>query len=94
MLLFSPALRCSWPSPRTSTSARHGCHVASELHLSAYQGTGGLNAAVTGDSLALTWDGDRNQELRLRFGINNGTPTIAELAARRKGGAWGRSQPT
>ena len=58
-------------------------------NLSAYQGTGGLNAAVTGDSLAVTWDGDRNQELRLRFVIDNGTPTIAELAARRKGGAWG-----
>jgi hypothetical protein len=58
-------------------------------NLSAYQGTGGLNAAVTGDSLAVTWDGDRNQELRLRFVIDNGTPTIADLAARRKGGAWG-----
>ena len=26
---------------------------------------------------------------RLRFVIDNGTPTIADLAARRKGGAWG-----
>ncbi len=58
-------------------------------NLSGYQGAAGLNAAATGDSLAVTWDGDRNQEMRLRFVIDNGTPTIAELAARKKGGAWG-----
>ena len=58
-------------------------------NLSGYQGAAGLNAAATGDSLAVTWDGDRNQELRLRFVIDNGTPTIAELGARKKGGAWG-----
>ncbi|HEY3091694.1 MAG TPA: hypothetical protein VGJ52_01300 [Vicinamibacterales bacterium] len=58
-------------------------------NLSGYQGASGLNAAATGDSLAVTWDGDRNQELRLRFVIDNGTPTIAELGARKKGGAWG-----
>jgi len=58
-------------------------------NLSAYQGAPGLNATAAADSLALTWDGERNQELRLRFVIENGTPTIAELAARKKGGAWG-----
>ena len=58
-------------------------------NLSGYQGAAGLNAAATGDSLAVTWEGDRNQELRLRFVIDNGTPTIAELAARKKGAAWG-----
>src|SRR5258705_5656989 len=57
--------------------------------LSGYQGAAGLTGVVTGDSLAVTWDGDRNQELRLRFVIDNGTPTIAELAARKKGAAWG-----
>jgi hypothetical protein len=60
-------------------------------NLSAYQGVSGLNASANGDSLVLTWDGDRNQELRLRFVIDNGTPTIADLAARKKGGAWGSS---
>ena len=44
-------------------------------------------AQTTGCTLA--WDGDRNQEFRLRLTIDNGTPTIAELAARKKGGAWG-----
>jgi len=57
--------------------------------LAGYQGGAGLNAAATGDSIAVTWDGDRNQELRLRFTIEHGIPTIAEVAARRKGGVWG-----
>ena len=57
--------------------------------VSGYQGAAGLNAAATADSLAVTWDGERNQELRVRFVIDNGTPTIAELAARKKGAAWG-----
>src|SRR5205814_130689 len=63
----------------------------SPLHcnLSGYQGTSGLTAAAQNDSLVVTWDGDRNQELRLRFVIDNGTPTIAELGARKKGSAWG-----
>src|SRR4051812_44973721 len=64
--------------------------ASSPLHcnLSGYQGVPGLNAAAASDSLAVTWEGERNQELRLRFVIDNGTPTIAELAARRKGAAW------
>jgi hypothetical protein len=45
----------------------------SNCNLSAYQGASGLNASVSSDSLALTWDGHRHQELRLRFVIDNGT---------------------
>ena len=71
-----------------------GSHVLAattplNCNLSAYQSASGLNASVNGDSLVLTWDGERTQELRLRFVIDNGTPTIAELAARKKGSAWG-----
>src|SRR5690349_24592744 len=58
-------------------------------NLSGYQGSPGLNASSAADALTVTWDADRNQELRLRFVNDNGTPTIAELAARKKGGAWG-----
>src|SRR5436190_4382995 len=52
---------------------------------------GAVVAAQSTDcnGLTLTWDGERNQEFRLRFAIDNGTPTIAALAARKKGGAWG-----
>ena len=36
----------------------------------------------------MTWDGDNGAELRLRFAIDAGTPTIRELAIRKKGGQW------
>ena len=58
-------------------------------NLAAYKTTTGLSAAMAGEALAVTWDGERNQELRLRFTIDGGTPTIQELAVRRKGAAWG-----
>jgi hypothetical protein len=79
-------------SPKTSLLARRqfrdavGAYVGEShvsaatspmnCNLSSYQGASGLNASANGDSLVLTWDGDRNQELRLRFVIDNGTPTV------------------
>jgi hypothetical protein len=56
--------------------------------LGAYRAQPGLAAAVTGDTLTVTWEGDRNQELRLRFAIDGGTPVIQGLAMRRNGAAW------
>jgi hypothetical protein len=53
-----------------------------------YKASPGLTAAVAEDALALTWDGDKDQELRVRFGIVSGTPTIRDLAVRRKGAQW------
>src|SRR5438105_7390928 len=58
-------------------------------NLSAYKAGGGLTAGVAGDVLTVAWDGDKNQEMRLRLAIDSGTPTIQELAVRKKGGAWG-----
>src|SRR5262249_46044841 len=56
--------------------------------VSGYKAMPGLMATNAADGLTLTWDADKNQELRLRFTINSGTPTIQELAARRKGATW------
>ena len=53
-----------------------------------YKSAAGLVAAVADNALTLTWDGERNQEIRLRFTINGGTPTIADLSVRAKGGPW------
>lgn len=58
-------------------------------NLTEYKVVPGLTAAVADNTLAVTWDGDRGNEVRLRFTINGGTPTIQELAVRRKGGSWG-----
>src|SRR5215217_2098134 len=56
--------------------------------LAAYKAMPGLTAAVADDTLSLVWDGDNSQELRLRFTLSGGTPTIKELALRKKGGQW------
>ena len=56
--------------------------------LTGYKATPGLTAAVADETLSVSWDGDNNQELRLRLTIASGTPTIKELALRKKGGQW------
>ena len=56
--------------------------------LSAYQAQPGLTATVADETLTVTWEGDRNNELRIRFRIDQGTPTIHELAVRPASGSW------
>ena len=53
-----------------------------------YKAQPGLVAAAADNALTVTWDGEKNQELRLRFTVNGGVPTIAELSVRAKGGQW------
>ena len=48
--------------------------------LTGYKPQSGLTASVAGDVLTVVWDGDRNQQVRMRFAIDKGTPTIQELA--------------
>ena len=36
----------------------------------------------------MTWDGDKNQEAAPALHVNDGTPTIRDLAVRTKGGQW------
>ena len=55
--------------------------------LAGYKAQSGLTASVAGDVLTVVWDGDRNQQVRLRFVIEKGTPTIRELALN-AGGQW------
>lgn len=54
-------------------------------NMNGYQPAPGLAAAVADDMLTLTWDGEGNNEVRLRFALVSGTPTIRDLAVRRKG---------
>jgi hypothetical protein len=53
-----------------------------------YKASPGLAAAVSGDTLTVTWDGDNREELRLRFALDAGTPTIQDLAVRKPGAQW------
>src|SRR5262245_46137953 len=62
-------------------------------NLAEYKNVPGSTAAAAGETLTVTREGDRNQEIRLRFGIVGGTPTIQELAVRRGSGS-GRIRAT
>src|SRR5439155_330395 len=57
--------------------------------MSGYKASPGMSAAEDRNGLTITWDGDKNQEIRLRLAIDNGTPTIRELSVRHKGRSWG-----
>ena len=59
-------------------------------NLTAYKGTPGLTAAMAANVLTVTWDGDRNQEVRVRLDVTRGTPTFEVIEVRHKGGTWGR----
>lgn len=48
----------------------------------------GMSVSAGHDSVELTWPGERGEELRARFTIKGNEPVIAELAARKAGGAW------
>ena len=56
--------------------------------LERYKAATGLTAKVADDTLILSWDGDRNDEVRLRLTLESGTPTIRDLAIRRKDAPW------
>ena len=57
-------------------------------NMSAYKAQAGLTAAADGSSLIVTWNGEGDQEVRLRLVVNGGTPTLEEIALRRGTGDW------
>ncbi len=61
---------------------------AQTVDMTGYRPLAGLVAVSEGGSLTVTWDGEAGQELHARFSIVDGTPTVGELAARKKGGEW------
>jgi hypothetical protein len=83
--VFALAAAAAVPSPDTAPALFAQAPTCS---LTGYKAAPGLAAAQAGDALALTWDGDANQEVRLQLTLANGTPTIKDLSVRRKGGAW------
>jgi len=56
--------------------------------MSKYKPASGLTATAAPGGVAITWNGDTGEEVRLRLIIADGTPQIDELAVRRAGGAW------
>jgi hypothetical protein len=59
-----------------------------DCDMSAYKESSGLKATSQNGKLELSWSGERDEELRASFGIENGQPKVIELAARKKGASW------
>src|SRR5882672_2415000 len=70
----------------TSVSAADAPSTSCDL--GAYTSASGLTAGNAADGLRLLWDGEKDQQLRMRLGIDGGVPTIRDLAVKRKGGDW------
>jgi hypothetical protein len=64
--------------------------VAQDLHcdLSGYKSQDGLKAQMRSGLLELTWQGERQEQLRAQFSIRGGQPVVQELAAKKNGGGW------
>lgn len=56
--------------------------------LSAYRAQEGLKAQLNAGLLELTWQGERQEQLRAAFTIHDNQPVVQELAARKPGGKW------
>ena len=56
--------------------------------MTGYKAQDGLKAQVHGGVLELSWQGERQEELRAQFTIRSGQPMVEELTARSRGGKW------
>ena len=62
--------------------------AALTCNLTNYKASIGLTAAPEGDLLTVSWNGQGTSQVRARFAVDGGTPTIRDLSVRRAGGAW------
>ncbi len=56
--------------------------------MQAYKAVDGVRAVAAHGGVTLTWQGEGQQGLRGEFSVHDGQPVMAELAARKMGGAW------
>ncbi|HKB10873.1 MAG TPA: hypothetical protein VKD69_09465 [Vicinamibacterales bacterium] len=56
--------------------------------LTGYKATPGLTAAVADNALTVTWNGEKDSELRMKLAIDGGAPTVREIAIRKAAGRW------
>ena len=58
-------------------------------NLTQYKPSAGLTSTLDGSVLTFSWNGQGTSQLRARFAIDGGTPTVRDLAVRRGGsGEW------
>ncbi len=75
-------------SPSSELIAARQSAAPLNCNLTQYKAGAGLTAAIENDVLNVSWNGQATSQLRARFGINGGTPTIRDLSVRRGSGEW------
>src|ERR1700737_9138 len=71
---------------RSSTTAVLADSVKCDM--SQYTAVPGLTASVEQDLLVVTWAGQNGQDVRVRYALDRGTPTIPALSVRTPGAQW------
>ena len=74
------------PSPELIAANQAG--AALKCDLTQYKANSGLTSSLDGDLLTVSWNGQGTSQLRARFAIDAGTPTVRDLSVRRGGGEW------
>jgi hypothetical protein len=71
-----------------SVGVSSGVEPSQTCDMTGYHALPGLEASIHDGGLTVRWDGEKSHELLAKLAIVNGTPTVRELAARKKGGEW------
>ena len=80
-LIVAAALMLPMTSTRVSA-------VGLTCDMTQYHARSGLTAAIDQDALVVTWTGQNNSEVRVRYAIDNGQPVLRDLSTRKTGGQW------
>src|SRR5687767_13755080 len=75
-------------APSSDLIAANQSATALNCNLTQYKGSSGLTSALAGDVLTVSWNGQGTSQLRARFAIDGGTPTVRDLSVRRGSGDW------
>ena len=75
-------------TPSSALIAANQSGAALKCDMTQYKANSGLTSALEGNMLTVSWNGQGTSQLRARFAIDGGTPTIRDLSVRRNGGDW------
>jgi hypothetical protein len=73
---------------KTSAVPTSAATTGLNCDMTQYKASTGLTAAIDQDALVVTWAGQGGSEVRARYAIQNGQPTVRELAVHKQGGQW------
>ena len=74
------------PSPHLIAANQAASPLA--CNLTQYKSAPGLTSVLEGGMLNVSWNGQGTSQLRARFAIDNGVPTVRDLSVRRAAGDW------